>query len=834
MRKRRLTIRKQLLTAVALLLCVCLLSPAGVSLAEAPAAEAVPQEETLNLFGNGTAAVYAPEGKLTFLEGCCTDQPVKSVEDAAAVVETILPSAGGNEKTHFEPWRTLTDPAGNIYYVFQQVYADTTVPGGAVKVITDAEGTMIGLTCSVVSDLPETEEAEGITREAAEACVTEHETQSAGEAPEILKDLTQKIILPVNLEPDLEEEMERSRFVWAIYTPNPNAGVSSSGTTEMPYLAHYVSMEGEYLYSLPTLLPGDAASLTGSDANYVFEFMEPVDYTGFVDFSDGTEHEITMTVMRDTRTGMYYLGNIERKIVVADCWNFLYNHGTVILEFSPDNREWDQTCLLALYNYCRAYDYYKEIGWLSGDGEETPIIILKDFCDEDHKPMNNAAYAGKYYGWQCFLSSPANDYAQCLDVSAHEYTHSVTHTVMTCSFYQNDFGAINEAMSDIQGNICEMMAGATEDTEWLLGETGMNTVRSMSDPQRYQQPAYTWDLYYMGSVKTPTLINDEGGVHINSSLLSNVAYRLCAEGGMTLEEARIFWFAADCAMTPGTDFPQLRVLLPFVLKAVGMERYQEALQNAMEATRLGEDQIPDPLDGDRAMLVLNLPDQEPFNDGNWLLSVFSVNVDLLTREGETILEAIRTENMENLPPALAGRLMHPEQEVTEDEREEIREWLRSTLQEGIFSGNGSAGQDGHTVRMMAGPGYALPTLLNIRFKPNSYQVEEAHLLLYLSGRWYDVGSLLPEPGAEDFDLAAFFESGPWEVVLPGLVALIFKQTTVTELLKSWCFEIKGGEILEIPADGLETLNPDRNLAWLYETELTEEEPEHRMSRPIIP
>ncbi len=112
--------------------------------------------------------------------------------------------------------------------------------------------------------------------------------------------------------------------------------------------------------------------------------MEPADYTGYVDFSDGTEREISVTVMRDKRTGMYYLGNIERKIVVADCWEFLYNNGTVKLYSSPDNLEWDQVGLLSLYNYCRAYDYYKEIGWIGGNGLETPIMILNNYLSLIH------------------------------------------------------------------------------------------------------------------------------------------------------------------------------------------------------------------------------------------------------------------------------------------------------------------------------------------------------------------------------------------------------------------------------------------------------------------
>ena len=52
---------------------------------------------------------------------------------------------------------------------------------------------------------------------------------------------------------------------------------------------------------------------------------------------------------------------------------------------------------------------------------------------------------------QCFAASRINDFSQCLDVIAHEFTHCVTASLMTYNSYTTDYGAINEAMSDIQG-----------------------------------------------------------------------------------------------------------------------------------------------------------------------------------------------------------------------------------------------------------------------------------------------------------------------------------------------------------------------------------------------
>ena len=493
------------------LVIMMLFSTAWAETAESGSGNGQLTLEDIQVFSGGTARVHMQDGHVTFVEGACTDKPVRNMDDAAAVVESMRELLGGDGNTHFEPWKELKDPFGNVYYVFQQTYADTIVLGGAVKVMTDVEGSMTGLTGSVTADLPETETSEGLTGEQAELLVIRHEKEVRHVDVHWIEGMTRRVVLPVDRVLDMEAEEYYTRFVWAVYTNNPNASIANG--TDLPYLAHYVTMAGEYLYSLPTIMPGDAAGEAGYDAEYTFQFMEPVEYTGYVDLADGSEQEISVTLMRDTRTGMYYLGNIEHRIVVADCWEFLYNGGQVVMEYSPDNLEWDQVGLQSLYNYCRVYDYYEEIGWEGGDGEGTPIMILKDFCDEDHNPIDNAAYAGKFYGWQCFLSSGINDFAQCLDVCAHEFTHCVTGSVMTYNAYMNDYGAINEAMSDIQGKSVRDDDGPRRTPSGPSASTAPRPVRSMSDPHRYSQPEYSWDLYYQANVKTPTDINDQGGVH---------------------------------------------------------------------------------------------------------------------------------------------------------------------------------------------------------------------------------------------------------------------------------------------------------------------------------
>ena len=825
----------------------------------------------------GTPRYYAQNDRVTLIEGDAAGAPVRSMEEAAAVVDSVLDRLGGDARTELVPLRVLTDVSGNKYYVFQQFCNHVTVLGGAVKVITDPEGWMLALTSSLVSDLPEEETAEPITAGEAEQLVLREALEKKNQHLQLQEGLTNRIVLPTMLVLDLEDEDpdENSRFVWAVYTDNPGAWLNQNH--ELPYLAHYVTLSGEYLYSLPTIYPGDEAGQRGFDSSYVFEFMEPAEYTGYVDLSTGEEVEITVTVMQDRRTGMYYLGNMERKIVVADCWEYLYNGGKVLLESSRDNREWDQVGLLALYNYCRAYDYYREIGWIGGDGLGTPILILNNYCDLNHKPVDNAAYVGPVLGWQMFLVSRGNDLSQCLDVIAHEFTHCVTGTVMTYNAYVNDYGAINEAISDIQGKNCQMMMDGRENTTWVLGDRSQTPFRYMDEPTRASQPAFAWDLYYHPNVKTPSALNDEGGVHSNSSLLSHLAWRLAERGGMSPEEARAFWFAVDCAMVPGTDYPQLAELLPVMLRIAGMEKYSAELAGALDAVRLSHREAPDILDADRALLTLNLPDEEIYGDGQWILMETSVDVEALTAKIREIAGYLTAKDYSFLPQELQEEIAEVQQkaeaaeaarkaeaaEETEDtgfldallgllledsapepeaapETDPAQEkltgdllaWAAAQIREMVYNGSTNGGMAGRSMKMVCRPGYCFPTLVHGVLNNDTQELEQTCVLLYLGDRWIDLGLLMgedPQDGGETDSQAAMEMMEP---LLDRLFSNFGNIRSLSDIADLCFYRIQGGQVNVLPTAGLEGAEPancDAFFASVAQEEQEDTAP--RLSRP---
>lgn len=794
---------------------------------------------------SGKDGIFVHNNQVTFVDGTCTESPVTNADEASVVVNSMMTLIGADANTEFIPWRDITDPIGNRYFIFQQIYEDTTVCGGAVKVITDKDGKMIALSSSVESEMPEVTDSENeITAEQAEEIAATKVNETFGAEPEVLSEYTGKVIIPkTTISFDLEEADESSRMVWVVYTNNPAGSVQNS--SDLPYLAHYITVSGEYLYDMPAILPGDEAGKAGSDASYIFEFMEPAEYTGYVDLSDGTEKEISVEVMRDRRTGMYYLGNLERRIVIANCYDFLYNNGQVVLESSPDNKEWDQVGLLSLYNYCRAWDYYNEIGWTGGDGEGTPIIVLNNFCDDHYNEINNACYMGKLFGMQCFAASKINDYSQCLDVIAHEFTHCVTGSVMTYNSYMNDYGAINEAMSDIQGKNCDVMSGDIEPDNWWMGANSVQKVRNMQDPHQTSQPEYTWDFYYQAKVKEPTAINDHGGVHTNSSLLNRISYLLRDEGGMTTEEARVFWFITDCAMVPQTDYVQISELLPWALKASGMEKYSDVLYDAIEKTCLSMEDKPESIEEDRAIVTLNLPDSEAFDTGNWIMNFHSLKADELIGNFMAIMQDLKEENYSILPESVQQKFAELEEEqkkedeksflekagdffttivdtvtsetdseATEEPAEEkvlepwqqdLAAWIAKEISKVYFQGTGSAGQDGSTVNMVVPTGYAIPMLMHATVPDGSDTPDQVVIAIYLNGKWYDLGMGSVDPTEEQLaEQQKTAEALANEVFVP-ILDKIGDIRSLDDVLDLFATNVQGGQTIELSADGLEQI-----------------------------
>ncbi|MDF1566135.1 MAG: M4 family metallopeptidase [Deltaproteobacteria bacterium] len=142
---------------------------------------------------------------------------------------------------------------------------------------------------------------------------------------------------------------------------------------------------------------------------------------------------------------------------------------------------------------------------------------------------NNAYWNGSQMVFGDGDGSTFGPLARSLDVSIHEMVHGVTERSSDL-VYQDQPGALNEAMSDILAATCEAWnKGGADANTWKLGEdiwtprTAGDAMRYMDDPTADGQ-SYDWyPTRYTGSA-------DNGGVHLNSGI-PNLAFYLLSQGG---------------------------------------------------------------------------------------------------------------------------------------------------------------------------------------------------------------------------------------------------------------------------------------------------------------
>ncbi|MDO5423606.1 MAG: M4 family metallopeptidase [Eubacteriales bacterium] len=515
------------------------------------------EKDLLEMNGGDADFLYSEDGYLTFLRGKYYEEPVTDVEKGVESLNGIASLLGLSKGSEFFAVYGEQDAQGYTYLTYRQRYGDLTLENAVLKILLDPQGYTAGVVSSFTPNVGIAgEEEPSITGEEAERIVREQFSQYG---------LT---LYPQYTRQTSVTIQGVAYHAWAVFSNAPVTAVHSEGRG---YLEHLVGYEGSYLTYLPVSSPEELIlgdNVQAENALAFFEGLTEDSYTGSVELWNGTRETITVPVARDL-AGNYYLADTKRHILLADYYAYAFE-GKLIPWISPDNTGWPEHYLLTYDRYCQVYDFYKSHGMESVDGFGSPILILTDYCNAEREPEDNAAYLGFSAGWAVFCASAVNDYGECVDVAAHEFTHGITDYTAGGNLYQNASGAVNEGISDVCGNLCEMLLGATEDELWLLAENSGVPVRSMSEPGQYGQPTEINGLFYYPDSEDPLMENDYGGVHVNSSLISHVGYRLCMEG-MELEQAFELWQGALKMLTPLSGYQEVHEALKFAAKIQGLD-----------------------------------------------------------------------------------------------------------------------------------------------------------------------------------------------------------------------------------------------------------------------
>ncbi len=298
-------------------------------------------------------------------------------------------------------------------------------------------------------------------------------------------------------------------------------------------------------------------------------------------------------------------------------------------------------------------DYWKNVHNRSSyDDQGTKVYNYVHFGDAyDNAFWNGQAMTygdGSYQGG----TNPDGSFAPLtsMDVCSHEIGHGVCEYTSDL-VYQNESGAMNEGFSDIwaaavEAYVLSEIDGSLEYDVWGIGEQiderdgglpagspASRALRWMDDPKAEGDPDSYDGENWISQDCSPTLANDQCGVHTNSGVLNKWYYLMVVGSGQPLspglnkqsvedeltdagnsyhlsglgfDKASAIAYLSETLLTPNATYHEMRDVSIFVAQSLYGVGSQEEIHttNAWYAVDIGD------------QYTLGDPNSITFNDGN--------------------------------------------------------------------------------------------------------------------------------------------------------------------------------------------------------------------------
>lgn len=333
------------------------------------------------------------------------------------------------------------------------------------------------------------------------------------------------------------------------------------------------------------------------DGVYTGDYSWPIDDvsgTVSIDFFGGLEQsgEYTLQVWDEDTSSDDYLFSIPFYSRSHDLNYYNSSYGSVKLSFTNNTNP----AVDAFWATSNTHDFYELMGWNGPDNNNAmvnPIVNLPNsyFTNEDGDVNQVNAYAfteGEYNYIFCGSGNVQSSISHLVsqDIMAHEYTHLVINHSSEL-VYNGESGALNEALSDIHGELIERIAYGNEDLFYYSNDYPYSNSLQTNSPYNTHDWLVAEDIYqeggYMRNMANPKLAgqpdtylgeywtmydDDDNGVHTNSGVY-NYWYYLLLDGGSgtndngysynvdnieSIEAAFLPTFSMLYYMTPNTNY----------------------------------------------------------------------------------------------------------------------------------------------------------------------------------------------------------------------------------------------------------------------------------------
>jgi bacillolysin len=466
--------------------------------------------------------------------------------------------------------RTESDELGMTHARFQQMVHGVPVAGAELMAHYDAVGHLTSIDANYVADLER---------------VDVNPTFAASDALSMVKaDIVSRSAVDESALETADQRLVVYAMNGALRGPRPGESLGA------PRLA--------YQYKIRALAAAEPAiwvvtvdAKTG-DILHRYNNLQTVQGQGNGVLGDKKQFEVSTTtggfVMTDAATG------VQIRTLTAEQQQV---RGTSVT--STNQNSWDTgvpgsgAAVDAHFNAAAVSKYYKEKHKRNAiDGTGGSLISTVHFG----QAYDNAAWdgTGMIYGdgGQLFRALSVS-----LDVVGHEFTHGVTEKSSNL-VYENQPGALNEAVSDIFGAFIEHAFQPDAVNNWKLGESVVKSggpLRDMKSPSSVSQaqPAHM--------SKFVNTQQDNGGVHINSGIVNNAAFLMTVGGtntvskvevkfGIGWEKSEKLWFRANTKyFLETTNFGQAAQGVLQAAKDIGLtENETNIVECAFKATGIAQ------------------------------------------------------------------------------------------------------------------------------------------------------------------------------------------------------------------------------------------------------
>jgi thermolysin len=422
--------------------------------------------------------------------------------------------------------RERGDEVGWHHVRMQQVVSGIRVVDSEVSVHFDTKGALVAVDARYVPDLDKLDLKAAIDARAARAAAVADATEGRAD----------KATVSDTTEPEL-----------VVYANRAYA--------HAPKLAYWVRVNVSIAGAMPQILVYAIDAKTGAVLNR-YDDIKTMSGSG-----KGVKGD-TKQIQVSQQGGQYVLVDTTRTTQNITTYTASTSQSTPgSLVSSTTSTSWDTSAdaagsaVDAHYNAGVVYDYYlKTHNRKSVDGNDAALVSTVHFAQQ----YDNAFWDGTQMVYGDGDGQMFYGFAAGLDVVGHELTHGVTQNESNLT-YQDQSGALNEAVSDIMGCFVEHFSTPDPVKNWQMGENiGPAPTRDMIHPTMYQQPGHM--SQYVNTSQ------DNGGVHVNSGIVNNADYLMTMGGandksqikvayGLGWDKSQKLWYLTNTQyLQSGSDF----------------------------------------------------------------------------------------------------------------------------------------------------------------------------------------------------------------------------------------------------------------------------------------